>query len=174
MVARVPVVVVTGPVGVGKTTVASAVGDELERRGMAHTVLDVDWLAHTWPAPADDPFNSRLVYRNLADVCRNAIEAGAGRIVLAYVIEDWDGRDAIAACIPGADLTVVRLTVEPATNAARLRGRESPESLAWYLARAPELERIMSANGVGDHVVTTDGWTPAEVASEVLRVTGWD
>ncbi len=173
MTDRVPVLVVTGPVGVGKTTVASAVADELERREISHAVFDVDWLAHAWPAPPDDPFNTRLVYRNLTDVCRNAREAGAGRIVLAYVIEDAAGRDAIAACIPGADLVVVRLTVDPATNVERLRGRESEATIAWYLGRAPELEGIMVANGVGDHVVATDGRTPAEVAGEVLRVIGW-
>jgi adenylylsulfate kinase len=170
---RVPVLVVTGPVGVGKTTVASAVGDGLRGRGLSHTVVDVDWLGQSWPAPVGDPFNSRLVYRNLADVARNALAAGSDRLVLAYVVEDRAGREALAACVPGADLVVVRLTAGPGTNEARLRGRETAESLAWYLARAPELEGIMATNGVGDHVVATDGRTPAEVAAEVLRVIGW-
>ena len=169
----VPVLVVTGPVGAGKTTTAGAISAELERRGVAHAWVDVDQLAQCFPRPADDPFHARLTLRNLADVCRNALDAGAGRLVLPYVIEDAAGRDAIAAATPGAALTVVRLTARPETVARRLRGRESGESLAWHLARAPELAAIMAANGVGDHVVATDGRTPDEVAAAVLGLVGW-
>lgn len=169
----VPVLLVTGPVGVGKTTVASAIADELARRETPHAVLDVDWLGQAYPSPPDDPFRSRLVYRNLADVSRNMLAFGAGRLVLAYVVEDAAGRAALAACIPGCQLTVIRLTAAPAEIVGRLEGRESPESLAWYLARAPELTAIMARNGVGDHVLATDGRTPEELAVEALRLAGW-
>ncbi len=169
----IPVLIVTGPVGAGKTTVAAAISAELERRAVAHAWVDVDQLAQCFPRPVDDPFHGRLVTRNLADLARNFREAGAGRLILPYVIEDAAGRAAIASAIPGGELTVVRLTVRPETVAARLRGRESGESLAWHLRRAPELTGIMERNGVGDLVVETDGRTPEELAVEILRLVGW-
>ena len=115
----VPVLIVTGPVGVGKTTTAMAVSDELERSGVAHAWVDIDQLAQCFPRPADDRFHSRLARRNLTAVCANFLDAGAGRLVFPLVIEDQAGQDTLAACIPGADLTVVRLTVRPETNVAR-------------------------------------------------------
>ena len=169
----IPVLIVTGPVGAGKTTVAAAISAELERREVAHAWVDVDGLAQCFPRPPDDPFHGRLALRNLADVGRNVVAAGAERLVLPYVIEDTAGRVAIAAAIPGADVTVVRLGVRPETVAARLRGRESGESLAWHLRRAPELTAIMARNGIGDLVVETDDRTPDNIAAEVLRLVGW-
>ena len=169
----IPVLIVTGPVGAGKTTVAAAISAELERRDVAHAWVDVDQLAQCFPRPADDPFHGRLAMRNLAAVGRNAIAAGAGRLILPCVIEDAAGRNAIVAAIPGAELTVVRLGVRPETVAARLRGRESGESLAWHLRRAPELTAIMERNGIGDLMVETDGRTPEELALEILGLVGW-
>ena len=169
----IPVLIVTGPVGAGKTTVAAAISAELERRDVGHAWVDVDQLAQCFPRPADDPFHARLVIRNLADLARNFIDAGAERLILPYVIEDAAGRAAIAVAIPDGVLTVVRLTVRPETVAARLRGRESGESLEWHLRRAPELTGIMERNGVGDLVVETDGRTPDNIAAEVLRWVRW-
>lgn len=169
----IPVLIVTGPVGAGKTTVATAISAELERRNVAHAWVDVDQLAQCFPRPVDDPFHARLVIRNLSDICRNFVDAGAGRLILPYVIEDAAGRAAIAATIPDSELTIVRLTVQPETVAARLRGRESGESLEWHLRRAPELTRILERNGIGDVVVATDGKTPGELAVEILGLIGW-
>jgi len=169
----IPVLIVTGPVGAGKTTVAAAISAELERREVAHAWVDIDQLAQCYPRPVDDPFHGRLTMRNLADVCRNFIAAGAGRLILPYVIEDAAGRAAIAAAVSGGEVTVVRLTVRPETVAARLRGRESGESLEWHLRRAPELTAIMERKGIGDLIIETDGRTPEDLASEILRLMSW-
>ncbi len=169
----IPVLIVTGPVGAGKTTVAAVISAELERRELAHAWVDVDQLAQCFPRPSDDPFHAQLVIRNLSDICRNFIAAGAGRLILPYVIEDAAGRAAIWAAIPDSELTIVRLTVRPETVAARLRGRESGESLEWHLRRAPELTGIMERNGIGDVVVATDDRMPEELAVEILGLVRW-
>src|SRR5438105_15288750 len=56
----VPTLLVTGPVGVGKSTVAAAVSDLLTMRGVAHAFADMDCFSHFHPRPADDRFGSRL------------------------------------------------------------------------------------------------------------------
>ena len=128
-----------------------------------------------YPFPPDDPFNARMAVRNVASVWANMRAAGAERLVLAYVIEDAAGRRAFVDAIPDAEVTIVRLTADPMTNAERLRGRDTGdrEGLAWGLRRAPELVGIMERNGVGDHVIATDGRTPEELAREVLARVGW-
>lgn len=169
----VPVLIVTGSVGVGKTTLAEAISDVLRERGIAHGWLDVDGLSRSYPVPPDDPFNARLAVRNVVSVWANMRAAGAERLVLAYVIEDDAGWQAFVDAIPGAGVIIVRLTADPATNAERLRGRDTGHGLAWGLRRAPELAGIMERNAVGDHVVATDGRDPAELARAVLELIGW-
>jgi adenylylsulfate kinase len=82
---------ITGPVGVGKTTVAEAIGDQLSKTGTPHAVVDLDWLSKCWPAPSSDPFHFELQLRNLRAVTRNCAKAGARRLVLAGVVESRAG-----------------------------------------------------------------------------------
>lgn len=73
---------INGTVGVGKTTVAEAVGDLLAEAGTAHAVLDLDWLRQSWPAPPGDRFNFNMLLRNLRSIAGNYLDAGATRLVL--------------------------------------------------------------------------------------------
>ena len=52
---RVPVLVLSGPVGVGKTTVAHEMFDQLSGRDVAHAVVDLDALGICWPYGEGDP-----------------------------------------------------------------------------------------------------------------------
>jgi hypothetical protein len=50
------VLLITGPVGVGKTSVAFETTQVLEERGLAHAFFDLDGLTYFHPKPADDSF----------------------------------------------------------------------------------------------------------------------
>ena len=65
---KLPVLVITGPVGVGKTTVAAALSELLGQADLAHAVIDLDWLRWCYPSPANDPFHLELGIQNLAAV----------------------------------------------------------------------------------------------------------
>ncbi len=54
----VPTLVLTGPVGVGKTVVAWEVAEILEERGVSFGCFDPDAI-HFRPRPPDDPFGER-------------------------------------------------------------------------------------------------------------------
>ncbi len=164
----------TGTVGVGKTTVAEAVGDLLRDDAVPNAVVDVDWLRAAWPAPAGDPFNGALGLRNLAAVTANYLDAGAVRLVLAGVLETADDRDAHATAL-GMPLDVVRLVADPDVVRDRLlrRHHDEDEGRRWHLRRAAELHAILEASAVEDPVVDTTSGSAAEVAATVLRIAGW-
>ena len=61
---RPGVLLLNGTVGVGKTTVAEAIGDRLADAGVPGAVVDIDWLRRCWPAPDGDPFHLELALRN--------------------------------------------------------------------------------------------------------------
>jgi hypothetical protein len=72
------------------------------------------------------------------------------------------------------DAVGVLLTADDATAASRLAGREIGSGLAESVARsaaaAPRLE-AEAADAV--HRVATDGRTVADVAAEVVALSGW-
>jgi len=159
---------ITGPVGVGKTTVAEAVGDRLREAGMPHAVVDLDWLSSCWPAPADDPFQFELQLRNLRAVVSNY--AGVHRLVLAGVVESRAARERYAEVL-GVPLRVCRLKAElPAVRARLVRRHHDESDLRWHLDRADELETMFTASAVEDFVVSADR-SVADVARDV--VAGW-
>jgi predicted kinase len=169
---HVPTLIVTGPVGVGKTTVATAIVDVLDAGGIPSAFVDMDALRACYPRPAGDPFHTALGYRNLAALWANFREVGAERLVLADVVESRD-LSPYRRAVPGADISIVRLIASPETITRRLHGREDGEALAWHLARAVELTALMEREGVGDLVIDTNDKTPAALAEGILRRIGW-
>lgn len=168
------VLVVTGPVGVGKTSTAIAIGEELKRAGEPFAVIDVDWLRWAGPAPPDDRFNSRLGHRNLAAVAANFRAAGARWLVCADVIESAADRAAYEAIIPRSALTIVRLRAPVEDIHRRLEGRECGDDLTWHKRRAIELSALMDERAVEDFLIETGDRSVEAVARDILAQMGSD
>lgn len=172
MGAEVSALLITGAVGVGKTTVTDALGDELAERGIPGAAIDLDWLRRSWPTPADDRFNGRIEQANLAAVCAIYRESGAQVLVAAGVLEERAARAGYEAAF-GCPLTVVRLTAQRDVVRARLHRRHEvdPEGLAWHLDRYDELTSILDAARVDDLAVEV-GADPQATARAVLSAAG--
>lgn len=166
---NIPVIVITGTCGAGKTSVAFAVGDGLRAKQIAHAVVDMDSLRNVEPAPPDDPFHVQLGLRNLAAIWENCRQVGTEWLVLADIVETSDDVSNYHCAIPNAEVVVVRLRVSRAENERRLRGRETPSSIEWYLHRSAELAELMESRGIGDILVDTDGRDVGDIAEEILQ-----
>ena len=165
----VPTIFITGPVGVGKTIVASDVSWIAERAGIPHGGLDVD--AVTWMHPAPPP---SLAYDNVRPVWDSYRRAGATHLILAQVIYSRDDLDGFRDAIPGAEITVFRLRAELETLLARVRQRERGGlGEAIHASQAEELFHQMEQARVEDHLIETDGRSAHEVATEIFALSGW-
>ncbi len=171
---RVPILLLTGPPGVGKTAIALEVSLRLGAAGVAHAVVDLDALSWCFPAAPDDPYRTRLALRNLAALWPNFRAAGAERLLVARTIETRAEADEIAAAIPGGSMVVVRLHATPEALAARLRAREVGSGFDALLQRATDLIRLMDLAQVEDHLVETTGRSVVEVAAEMLQLAWMD
>jgi len=164
---------ITGSVGAGKTSVAELVGELLAEAEVPHAVIDLDWLRNTWPSPPGDRFNLAMVLRNLGDVARNFLDAGAVRLVLAGVVETHADLDRYRATI-GVPLAVCRLRVPlPVLHARLNRRHDDDNSLRWHLDRSGELDAILEAVGLEDFSIEASGLTAHEVAEAVIAGSGW-
>src|ERR1041384_4175632 len=115
MTDTIRVLIINGPVGVGKSTTANTLSEMLEAQGGPHAVIDMDYLRSVYPRPEDDPHHVELGYRNLAAVWQNFRDAGARAAIIPSVVETAENIEAYRRAIPGAAITVVRLTASVAT-----------------------------------------------------------
>lgn len=170
----VPTILVTGPVGVGKTTVAEEMGYVLLAAKVPHATVDFDQLTACYPRRADDDrWGTKLGLMNLAALWKNYRASGACRLLIARVIESRSDLDGFRKAVPGADILVVRLRAAPTTLQERVRQRGQGVGMEWHLDRAVELAAQMDAEPVEDLLVETEGRDPTTIARDILQRAGW-
>ncbi len=167
----VPVLALSGSVGVGKTSVLAEMHDVLIGLEMPHACIERDALAYSWPTRGY--YNQDVSLLNIASVWSNFSAGGAERLVIAGVIERAADLDGYRRAVPGAEIVVCRLVAPVATRIARLKGREHGAGLAWHLDRTVELDHILDAARLDDFVVGDDARPLRDVALEVLTRAGW-
>ncbi len=157
-------VLVTGPPGVGKTSVLPALVDALSDDDVAHAAVEVEMLGWTHPSLSAE---QRL--QHVATLCALYRDAGHRLVLVAETIET-DKELARLFDAAGADeYFVVRLEAEPATLIERLIERE-PEGwsgLCKLVEHAQELAVSMpTLDGVD--FLSTEG-ERAEAVAERIR-----
>jgi predicted kinase len=172
MTAPVPVLVITGPVGVGKSTIAAEAAWLLRQAEVPHALVDLDRIEQCWPVPADDPWNERVSHRNLACMWANFRQAGADRLIFTRVLETRSLLRRVTKAVPGAQITVVRLWASLAVLQERIRSREASDP-DWFLGAAAHTAEVFERARVEDHLVDNENRPAAVVAEEVLHRVGW-
>jgi nucleoside-triphosphatase THEP1 len=172
MSSSVPVLLITGPVGVGKTSTAVAVSWLLSQEGVLHACVDLPQISKAFPERDDDPWNERLAHRNLASLWQNFRAIGVGRLIVTRVLETRPLIRRIEDAVPGAEVVVVRLRAPLEVVQARIRARDRdhPE---WSLASSEYLVPAMDAQPVEDYLIDNSSSSIDETAREVLSVVGW-
>jgi hypothetical protein len=165
----VPTIFITGPVGVGKTVVASDVSWLAEAAGIPHGGLDIDGVTWMHPEPPQ-----ALVFENVRAVWDSYQRAGATHLILARVISSRDELDVLRSAVPGADITVFRLRADLDTLLARVAERErGGPGQAIHSRQAEQLFHQMEEARVEDHLIETSARPAYEVAAEIFNLSGW-
>ena len=168
----VPVLVISGSLGTGKTVVLSEASDLLTEAGVAHAAIDLDWLSIMYPQQGQ--YGEELMLKNLVAVWPVYAAAGAERLLVALVVEHRSALLQYREAVPGAEPVVCRLTASTETMIERLRRREPGMFQTKAIVRSGELADILECTQAEDFTVDNGGGRPiTEVAREVLSRAGW-
>lgn len=162
---------VTGPVGVGKSAVLHEADELLNGAEIPHATVVLEEIARCWPPAKAERRNGPIAYRNLASLWPNFAAQGAQRLLLEQILEKRSQLRHLRDALPTAAVTVVRLHAPLALIEERLRTREPyPDS---ELRAARWLTPRMDRGRVENHVVENGRRPLREVATEVLRSAHW-
>jgi hypothetical protein len=166
---------VTGAMGVGKTSLIEELAELLEDRGLSYAAIDLDWIG--WfaaPSRTDDEGPGHLVtavlLRNLDAVVKNYLEAGVESFLLARSIRERDEVDQVRA-VMGMPVTVARLTL-PFPEIERRLGAAVTSGRADDLAQAARWLAGSHGEGFEDFVMANDR-PIRDVAMDVLGRLAW-
>ena len=115
--------IITGTMGAGKTTVLAEASDILALRHIAHAAIDLDalGLAHTPSAASNDD----VMYRNLRSVCENYASIGVRRLLLARAIEDRAELELYRGIVSPTKTVLCRIIASIEAMQQRVKMRES-------------------------------------------------
>lgn len=160
----------------GKSTVGWEVSARLRSAGVAHAVIEGDFMGQVHPAPEGDPHRTGIVERNLTAVWANYAELGYRRLIYTNTLSVMPGMTDVFRRAMGEDVRLVRvlLTARDRTARARLTERERGSELEEGLRSSVRKSRLLD-EGVppGTVRVSTDGRPVMDLAGEVLAATGW-
>jgi hypothetical protein len=163
--------IITGAMGAGKTSVLGEASDILSSHRLAHAAIDVDALGLAYlstPTGTDG-----VMYRNLRTVCNNYASLGVTRFLLARALENRAELELCGDIVSAANTAVCRLTASIETMERRVKMRESGVSQREYLSRVAVLNDILDSARLEDFCVTSENRSLTEVAREMLVRARW-
>jgi hypothetical protein len=167
---KVQVLIITGTMGTGKTTVLLEASDILSAAGIIHAAIDLDMLGTSY---LPDVSADELMFRNLASVWSNYQAAGIRRLLLAEAVESREDLNRIRAAVPDAQIVICRLLAGIAIAEERIRTRETGMLQHKFVARVGELEKLLDNAHFEDFSITNDHAPITHVAREMLTRAEW-
>ena len=162
--------IITGSMGSGKTSVLGEASDLLALRHITHAAIDLDTLGLAY---IDSGETKKVMYRNLQCVCKNYSALGVTRVLLARAMEDHAELELCREAVSATNTVVCRLTASIETMEQRVRMRESGMAQQAYITRVAELNAILDHARLEDFLVSSENRSVTEVAEEMLIKARW-
>lgn len=165
--ARVPLLWICGPAGIGKSTASWRLYTELASSGVHVAFADSDQLCMCYPAPAGDPGRQHVKALNVGSMIPNLRSAGARCVIVNGVLGPAGLNTQL---LPDADATICRLRADSDLVQQRFIARHGLQDNVDELLREIRDEiRLMDESSFADACVDTTG-VPADDVPDLVRV----
>ena len=162
--------VITGTMGSGKTTILAEASDILKSLKIPHAAIDLDALAVAY-IPERQLQNAMC--ENLSSIARNCVRLGVTRLLVARAIESRAELNRCCRAAGATETMVCRLVASDQTSEKRVAERERGMLRQQLIERVTKLKTILDAAGIEDFSITNEGPAVSDVAREVLIRAGW-
>lgn len=163
--------IITGTMGAGKTSVLGEASDILALHGIAHAAIDLDALGLAYlPSAAG---SDGVMYGNLRSVCENYASLGVRRLLVARAIEGRAELELCSGVVSALTTVICRLTASIEAMEQRVRLRELGVSQRGYVARVAELNTILDRARLENFTISNEKRPLTDVAHELLVKAGW-
>jgi len=162
-------VVITGPPGVGKTSVLTALVDLLTDDDVAHAAIELETLIWTHPALSD-----HLWFAHVKSTCDLYRAAGHRLLLVAETLETDEDRIQLLDAVGADGYLLVRLEAQPDTLAQRLTEREPTtwSGLPGLVEHSQELALTMPQLSCVELVLSTEDQQAEAVAGRIRAALG--
>jgi len=167
----VSLLIITGTMGAGKTTVLAEASDLLAAQQMAHAAIDMDALGlAVLPGAAR---NDEAMYRNFRSICDNYAALGVERFLVARAVETRAELELCREIVCATETVVCRVGASIGTMEGRVKLRELGVLQGQYVSRVAELSAILDRARLEDFTIANEDRPITEVAREVLMKARW-
>ena len=166
------ILLITGTVGSGKTTVAAEIGEQLAEMGLPNAVIDLDWLG--WVNVGKD-FNGydQLIVQNVFAAWPNYYSVGVQYLVLVRMLLQREPVEFLTKAFPNTPITVVRLTASKNTLEKRLTQRDNGETLREHLDEMESMNAILDELHLESATIRNEEIKVQETAKQIIEIIGW-
>ncbi|MEU8608284.1 hypothetical protein AB0C29_09815 [Actinoplanes sp. NPDC048791] len=167
---RSEVLFLGGRAGVGKTSVGTEIHVRLSARQVRHCLIEGDNLDLAYPPP----WEHGLAERNLAAMWANYRVLGYRRLIYTNTVSVRFVDALTTAMGDDPRVTAVLLTADDGTARQRLARREIGTALQRHVERSDIAAReLAELSPEWVHRIATDGRPVADLATEIIELTGW-
>ena len=182
------VALITGPAGVGKSTIGFRFYLQCLNAGLTAGYVDLNQIGFLQPAAAGDPGRQRLKARNLAAIWRNYQAVGATHLIATGVIASQADLRLYAGELTGTDVALTRLRAGSDVLRRRIMSRggggswpepgdclcgQPAEFLSGVADQAAQAAEALDRSDVGGVAVDTTSLSPDESASMIRYAIDW-
>jgi guanylate kinase len=165
---NIELLILHGPPGAGKTSIASTMAKLLRDYDVKHTVIDMDYLAKIYPLNLIG-----IMYKNLAAIWPNYVELGDIKVIMPTYLQKGE-LEIVMSAAPAMKTIVCEVTAPAAELKRRISIRETDDAqrerhlnyLYDYSNNGPKKEQI-------DFQVINHNITEERAADDIIKRVGW-